>query len=368
MRRKVFLLIFIILLAFTGQRSYSAGANMTDYCYIPPVVGQQVKPNVLIVMDFSLSMQFPAYLPCNLGVSPLYLCGISTATSSSPWRYKTSETYYGYFDPNKCYSYSGSNFEESSCNCSDKIGTSNCISGNLLNWITTTRIDIARWVLTGGRTSSSGGNTFLESEGATYSITDTNLGCTFVITATRPSNRRLTISGVTCPISITNANIQIRPPDPNSIKGIIHSFCDTSDMNGQINEKCQLIMELMVFGDDNNNNKRRGEIRVGKDATISNLISGINNETPDGEKVTGEALWEAYDYYRQSNDHSYESNSAYINRGNAEKDPYYDGSGGNNRPVPCRKGFVLLISDGAWNGSVDPVVPARVMATQDLRD
>jgi type IV pilus assembly protein PilY1 len=122
-------------------------------------------------------------------------------------------------------------------------------------------------------------------------------------------------------------------------------------------------MEFMVFGGN-----RKGEIKVGKNATISNLINGINNEPPNGEKFTGEALWEAYDYYKQSNDYSYESNSAYINRGNAEKDPYYDGSGRNNRPVPCRKGFVLLISDGAWKGSVDPVVPARIMATQDLRD
>jgi type IV pilus assembly protein PilY1 len=371
MRRKVFLLIFTLLLAFTGQRSYSA--NMTDYCYIPPVVGGQVKPNLLIVMDFSVSMQFPAYVPCNLSTGPgsgsVANCGTSTADSSSPWRYKTAETYYGYFDPNKCYSYSGSNFEESSCNCSDKIGNSNCISGNLLNWITTTRVDIARWVLTGGRTTSSGGNTFLESEGAKYTIQDSNLKCEFKIDASTTKNRNLTISnyGGTCPLgnrAINNANIKIRPPDPNSIKGIIHSFCDTSDLNGQINEKCQLIMEFMVFGGNN----RKGVIRVGKDATISNLISGINNEPPNGEKLTGEALWEAYDYYKQSNDHTYESNSAYINRGNAEKDPYYDGSGGNSRPVPCRKGFVLLISDGAWKGSVDPVVPARTMATQDLRD
>jgi type IV pilus assembly protein PilY1 len=57
MSRKVGLLLFVFLLAFTGQRSYSA--SMADYCYIPPIVGQQVKPNVLIVMDFSVSMQFP---------------------------------------------------------------------------------------------------------------------------------------------------------------------------------------------------------------------------------------------------------------------------------------------------------------------
>jgi type IV pilus assembly protein PilY1 len=365
--RKLLLLVFAILMSFGLQRSYSA--NMTDYCYIPPTVGQQVKPNVLIVMDFSGSMQFPTYVPCDFsGYSysgRVAQCGTSTATTSSSWKYDTSKTYYGYFDPNKCYIYSGSSFQENSCNCSNKIGTSTCISGNLLNWITTTRIDIARWVLTGGRSNSSGGDTFLESEGATYTINESNLGCSFTINATTTSNRRLTISnyGGTCPISITNANIQIRPSDPSSIKGIIHSFCDTSNLNGQINEKCQLIMEFMVFAGDS----RYGLIRVGKNATISSLINAINNETPYWGTPTGEALWEAYDYYKQSNDHTYASNSAYINRGNANADPYYDGSGGNSRPVPCRKGFVLLISDGAWNRSVDPVVPARIMATQDLR-
>jgi type IV pilus assembly protein PilY1 len=220
-------------------------------------------------------------------------------------------------------------------------------------------------VLTGGRTSSSGGNTFLESEGGRYTINESNLGCRFTVNASTTTSRQLTISnyGGTCPISITNANIRIRPSDPSTIRGIIHSFCDTSDPNGIISEKCQIIMEFMVFA----GNGRLGEIRVGKNDTISRLIDAINDETPYWGTPTGEALWEAYDYYKQSNDHAYESNSAYINRGNGEVDPYYDRIGGRDIPVPCRKSFVLLISDGAWNGSVDPVRPAYIMATQDLR-
>ncbi len=367
--RKLLLLVLAILMSFGLQRSYSA--NMTEYCYIPPIAGQQVKPNVLIVMDFSGSMQFPAYVPCNpsgYSSSRVARCGASTASDSSSWRYDPSKTYYGYFDPNKCYTYNGSlgAFQENnSCDCSNKIGTSNCISGNLLNWITATRIDIARWVLTGGRTSSSGGNTFLESEGATYTIDENNLGCRFTVNAAATTNRRLTISnhGGTCPISISNANIRILHSDPSSIRGIIHSFCDTSNPSGKISEKCQIIMEFMVFAGDG----RFGEIRVGKADTVLNLINAINDETPFRGTPTGEALWEAYDYYTQSNINFYESNGAYIRRGDGDVDPYYDKIGGSNIPVPCRKGFVLLISDGAWNGQVDPVVPARVMATQDLR-
>jgi len=368
--RKLLLLVLVILMSFGLQRSYSA--NMTEYCYIPPIAGQQVKPNVLIVMDFSGSMQFPAYVPCRpsgYSSSRVARCGTSTATSSSSWRYDPSKTYYGYFDPSKCYTYDGSlgAFQENnSCNCSNEIGTSTCISGNLLNWITATRIDVARLVLTGGRTLSSGGNTFLESEGATYTINESNLGCRFTISATTATtNRSLTISNHsgTCPIQISDANIRILHSSPSSIKGIIHSFCNTSDPSGKISEKCQLIMEFMVFAGDG----RFGEIRVGKNATISGLINAINNETPHRGTPTGEALWEAYDYYTQSRSNNYESNTAYISIGDGDVDPYYDKIGGNNIPVPCRKGFVLLISDGAWNRDVDPVVPARVMATQDLR-
>jgi type IV pilus assembly protein PilY1 len=392
MRRKIFLLIFAVLLAFTGQRSYSAGAKMAKYCYSPPTV--EVVPNVLIVMDFSGSMQFPAYVPCDFGgySGQVAQCGTSTATSSSPWKYDPSKTYDGYFDPDGCYVYvkRDSSFQEKKCDCSNRIGKSDCISGNLLNWITTTRIDIARLVLTGGRTSSSGGKTFLESEGATYTIQDSDLKCEFKIEANTTKDRRLTISnyGGKCPLgnrAINGANIKITSSDPSSIRGIIHSFCGvldldfedaeddeeradireeyTLDLNAQIMDACRPIMELMVFGGN-----RKGEIRVGKANKVLDLINAINNETPFGnEKPIGEALWEAYDYYKQSNDHTYASNNDYIKRRDANVDPFYDNINGKNVAVPCREGFVLLISDGAWNGRVDPVVPARVMATQDLR-
>ncbi|MFN3505606.1 MAG: hypothetical protein ACK4Y7_05315, partial [Caldimicrobium sp.] len=364
--QKLILFMFIVLSSLFLREAKIAETGMTDYCYVPPFAGNIVKPNVLMVMDFSGSMQFPTYVPCNFDTytgQKVALCGTSSST------YNTNTTYSGYFDPNKCYSYSSNSFQEAICDCSNKIGTSSCISGNLLNWISTTRIDIARKVLTGGRTSQSGGNTFLDSEGATYTIRDNNLKCQFTISATQTDNRQLTISNYndTCPLgnnAVSNARLRIRPSDPSSIKGIIHNFCDISDLNGQINEKCQIIMEFMVFASDG----RYGEIRVGKSATIANLINAINNELPYLGTPTGEALWEAYDYYKQRNDHNYEANSAHINRGNGNQDPYYDGSGANSKPVPCRKGFILLISDGAWNGNVDPVVPARIMATTDLRD
>ncbi|MGB9874459.1 MAG: hypothetical protein ACPLRS_05780, partial [Hydrogenobacter sp.] len=92
--RKVFLLILVLVVAFSAPQVRSA--SMTNYCYVPPYVSSAVKPNVLIVMDFSGSMQFPAYLPCNFSGYTSYVaeCGSSNST------YNPSNTYKGYFDPN----------------------------------------------------------------------------------------------------------------------------------------------------------------------------------------------------------------------------------------------------------------------------
>lgn len=365
MKKTIFLLILALSVVSISQ-------DMEDYCVVPAISGISIKPNVLLTMDFSGSMQFPAYLPCDSFSSSggIFDCKTTTLNSTSPSRYIPTNSYYGYFDKDKCYNYAGSFFQEANCNCSDKIGSGTCISGNLLNWITTTRIDAARKVLTGGRSSSAAGNTFLESTGCKKIVNDNNLHCTFTITTTSVNTRKLRTAKYpstgqqNCVLgNLNDLQIKIRPSDPNSIKGVIHSICDISDMNGQINEKCQAIMELMVFA----GNSRLGEMKVGKTATISELISGINNEVPDSSTPTGEALYEAYDYYKQQNTYSYEANTAYIGSGNAQKDPYYDGSGGNSFPVPCRQSFVLLLSDGVWNQNVDPVIPAHKGHTQDLR-
>jgi type IV pilus assembly protein PilY1 len=86
------------------------------------------------------------------------------------------------------------------------------------------------------------------------------------------------------------------------------------------------------------------------------------NGTPSGEGVQ-----EAYDYLRQTNTYSNADNSYFIDKGSL-KDPYYGANVvGAAAAVPCRKSYVLLLSDGVWNGSVDPIRPARQLHTEDLR-
>lgn len=81
--------------------------------------------------------------------------------------YMNDYDYYGYFDENKCYSYSngifspdGAEDEDGYCNAN---GTSNQWSGNFLNWATMTRIDAVRKILYGGqRSTDTASSTVLE--------------------------------------------------------------------------------------------------------------------------------------------------------------------------------------------------------------
>jgi type IV pilus assembly protein PilY1 len=171
MRRKVFLLIFTILLAFTGQRSYSAGANMTDYCYVPPTISASVPPNVMIMLSIETPMQGTAHPPITCTGDPRtsYSCTFASCSYVVSWRrvdncYDNNKTYYGYFDPNKCYNYvgggTGGRFEPVGLATNHQCSGS--WSGNFLNWATTMAVDAFRKAMTGGnRAVDSTGNTQL---------------------------------------------------------------------------------------------------------------------------------------------------------------------------------------------------------------
>ncbi|WP_291490204.1 hypothetical protein [Desulfurella sp.] len=132
MIKKLFLaiafLVFVANVSFADCSSPSAAA-------IPPFLGTQtaIAPNVLIVMDISGSMSWPAYTG----------------------KYQGNEE--GYFDPNSVYSYNGSywyinnNAKAAVCpKSSDYIYSNRSYKGSCLNFHYMTRIDLLQWVLTGG--------------------------------------------------------------------------------------------------------------------------------------------------------------------------------------------------------------------------
>ena len=346
----------------------AAVTAMNNYCSVPPFVQTTVTPNVMVAIDFSGSMQFPAYVGCSFNGYSNYSakCWDGTnALTGANYNPTPNSSYYGYFDSNAYYQYDATNnyFKvNSTCSYTDRIGAANCISGNLLNWATATRVDVARKVMTGGRTGGSGTGTYLDSEGAYYKYQNSdaanNLYCNFQVShssTSTPSTRQLTISNVsghTCTLgSLSNAQIQIQK-DSSSIIGIVDDFY--SKVN----------FDFMYFNSDN-----KGTIPTGgyKGAALSDLKTAINTQLPYNGTPTGEALWEVYDFYQQYNGHSYVSNSGAISKGSCTKDPFYDCVSSSSVAMPCRKSFVLMLSDGAWNGDVDPVISARNLRRGDLR-
>lgn len=119
----------------------SAVTNAT-YWIDPPFLSSKVPPNVLFVLDNSLSMNDQAY-----------------ASTYDPTQFVTGK-YYGYFDSTKCYKFQSSKWDvvgdvNASTGCqafSASATTTNPVaSGNLLNWATMRRIDAAKKLLVGGK-------------------------------------------------------------------------------------------------------------------------------------------------------------------------------------------------------------------------
>lgn len=144
--------IFLILnLPFSKVWS----ADMSDYCYIPPFLGAGAPPNVMLMLSIETPMQGAAHpdVTCTGDPRTSYSCGpASCRITESGFNvsncYNNSVDYYGYFDSNKCYEYSGGIFvpvgNTSNHQCPGKW------SGNFLNWATTMALDAMRKAFTGG--------------------------------------------------------------------------------------------------------------------------------------------------------------------------------------------------------------------------
>ena len=148
MKRKslIMKLLFLLLICFISiaPMSMAIGAEMNTYTSYPLFLSSTVKPNVMIILDTSTSMLEFAY-----------------HQTSGKWSTDISDpigTYDGYFDSDKNYSYDATNDYF-------YVDASGGWSGNLLNFITMRRMDIAKKVLTGGRTTTAAdGSTVLQAQ------------------------------------------------------------------------------------------------------------------------------------------------------------------------------------------------------------
>lgn len=172
-----FLIIFI---GFTAP-GFSAAA-MNDYSITPPFIQEAINPNLLLMIDNSASMYDLAY-PDLGSITPFrkpYYCFDET--------YSSRNSYTGYFENDKYYKYiaADGNFKEftdpfpTTCTkrsagggagtlCMDlnsdtpKRVTSFIAKGNYLNWLTSSKFDVQKNILTGGKYQ--GGALIAESRG-----------------------------------------------------------------------------------------------------------------------------------------------------------------------------------------------------------
>ncbi|HIQ26221.1 MAG TPA: hypothetical protein EYH48_02665 [Aquifex aeolicus] len=353
------LISFFIQLLFAFL-TFALTKEEEQYLTEIPFLPKHIKPFVVIDMDYSGSMQFPAYYYCYFGgyySSKVAKCG--TVNS----QYDRNSKYYGYFDSNACYTYNSAEkyWEKSNCDCSANggIGNSNCLSGNFLNWLVSSRIDVALKALIGGKADCKDDYCILRPQGARRTVNLSSLHCQFRVEPEQYwkgnySSKDIYIVaqnyGGSCLLG-NNWTRYARVKIPRKErKGILYKVFDKVDIT---------FMFYNTYG-------HYGEVKYAfYEEDLNKLISAFENTIPYSGTPTGESLWEVWDYLTQKNQHGYESNTSYIGRG-TRKDPYY--SVKYKQYIPCRKTFVLLISDGEWNGQVDPARVAYKLHTSDLRE
>ena len=361
MKRIIPILLPMLLSVLCQQAHAAATAVNSDYACVPPYLTQNAKPNINLVLDYTRSMLGPAYISCSVNTTD----GLTTSCDSnnpSAESYDSTNNYYGYFKSDLYYRYNSSDYweENSSCTNEDRKGnigvtaSAACLSGNVLNFATTTRVNVLRKILTGGRFNTT--TNAYTAEGVNYAFTDSVTNCKFTLTGTNTTGRRIKLenrsSTSTCSLlggatSTATYIINNKTTTPEEVTGVVQSMYPA-----------QVDLELSVF------NANVGAVyRTGKNKNVSDYVNAINAETPIQMTNTGTALTEAKNYFRQSG-MTAANTALMVSKNDATKDPYTDVG-----PVasPCRKSFVLLISDGQWNSGSDPVIPAYYMHMNDLR-
>ncbi|MFZ2198880.1 MAG: hypothetical protein WAV13_14165, partial [Thermodesulfovibrionales bacterium] len=155
-KKIIFLAVFFSFALAGVSRTEAA---MSDYCVKPPFIVGSVKPNLLFMIDNSASMYDLIYVDNG--------CYDNTFISTN--------SYAGYFDQTKIYGYDLDDadeyfYEDSSgipASCDRRIAGHLCInqttsgsthtltkfmaSGKYLNWLTASKFDVQKKILTGGK-------------------------------------------------------------------------------------------------------------------------------------------------------------------------------------------------------------------------
>ena len=133
----------LVVLLVTWVIDLTAGVNDYDLAQKPLYLGQAEPPLMMMVMSRDERLFTKAYSDYT------DLNGDGTLDTT----YLDTFTYEGYFDPKLCYSYSTQFKAAAAAGGANGHSCSGQWSGNFLNWVTMSRLDILRYVLYGGNRS-----------------------------------------------------------------------------------------------------------------------------------------------------------------------------------------------------------------------
>jgi len=323
--------------------------SITDYTASPPFISQNVPPNILLLLDNSGSMNSNAY--------------------DNP--FDPATTYFGLYDPFECYDYASNKFIPDPAANPASPGTcsngSYTWSGNLLNYATMRRIDIAKWVMMGG-TCSVGGR---DAQGGCRQLIGQS---TFASTCCLNQTQSVPVAQASgrMPASLIPGSGDVYFHLVGSVGALQGAFCvdndptpdtsaDCNDGSTYVETKWQIrvdrfenasgiiqqvgtrarfgLMEFKGAGDG-------GKVLSDVGSSIQAQITAIESTTPSTWTPLAESLYEATRYYAQippaytSSDYSYTVTN---------RDPYYFTQpqwAGRSQYVNCCRSFVIIFTDG----------------------
>ena len=343
MIKRAFFLILFALMIILVVNSY-ADIDNNEYCTVPPFIQSKLPSNVMLVLDYSGSMGWPAY--------------------NHSYAYDKNKTYYGYFIHNKYYAYNSASdyyyIVDNPTNTNDICDPYNDDhedwSGNCLNYYYMTRIDILRWILTGGKALG---------------------GCVDVDYCDKYTNKKDCRNNSLCKWNKNKKYCY----NKRSCSSLDSSDCTSNELCGPgegnvETENGKKIKKEDVSSFDANTNDVRGILqdlndldekprmganffnssikdRIGLSYNYAKLIDKINNTEVGGGTGTKGAMDEIKKLFSRDE----ETILDYEN-----KDPYeFDGE-----TIYCARNTEIVMSDGEWNNpntstSSDPVRPAYEM-------
>ncbi len=276
-------ILSLLILIISHSFGYSETLNPSTYYSIPPFLQQQTYSNIMLVLDYSGSMNSNAY---------------------ENKKFNKKKNYYGYFKPDRKYC------EKNRSKVTIYSYCSNGKLGNKLNYKYMRRIDILRLILTGGKVVEYNNREYLE---------------------TIDINKKIIIL---IPIEETSSY----NPETGEVEGILQKI----ERNKQKPRIGLAIFPGYYYGYFNSYYFKPIRKWIYPTYQYDKLIKEINNTLPSGGTPTGEALDEVYHYFSLKDS---------IWGGFSKEDPnYVNPYEFNNIKVRCAKNFVILISDGAWNG------------------